>query len=31
MPSSAETLPRWNFGTWSEMVAMNGASVAFAP
>src|SRR3954452_18695481 len=31
IPSRAETLPRWNFGTWSEMVAMNGASVAFAP
>src|SRR4051812_38059142 len=31
IPSSADTLPRWNFGTWSEMVAMNGARVAFAP
>src|SRR4051794_35721328 len=31
IPSRAETLPRWNLGTWSEMVAMNGARVAFAP
>ena len=31
IPSRADTLPRWNLGTWSEMVAMNGASVAFAP
>ena len=31
MPSRADTLPRWNLGTWSEMVAMNGARVALAP
>ena len=31
IPSRADTLPRWNFGTWSEMVAMKGARVAFAP
>lgn len=24
-------VPRWNFGTWSAIVAMNGASVMFAP
>src|SRR3954447_5119261 len=31
MPSKDETVPRWNLGTWSEIVAMNGARVAFAP
>src|SRR3954451_25198498 len=31
IPNRADTLPRWNLGTWSEMAAMNGASVAFAP
>jgi len=29
--TKADTLPRWNFGTWSEMVAIKGARVAFAP